>query len=104
LDEIGTLAVGTQCNLLTLFERQNFLPLGARHVEPTHLDVRFISATNVPLAHAVEEGAFRADLCHRQNGITLELPPLRDRGDDIALLSRHFVGDYKAAPTSVVRT
>jgi DNA-binding NtrC family response regulator len=94
LDEIGTLAVATQCKLLTLFERQNFLPLGARNVEPTHLDVRFISATNLPLLHAVDEGTFRADLYHRLNGVTLELPPLRDRPDDITSLARHFVGEF----------
>lgn len=94
IDEIGTLAVATQCKLLTLFERQSFLPLGARNVKPTYLDVRFISATNVPLLQAVDGGTFRADLYHRLNGMTIELPPLRDRGDDIALLARHFVGEF----------
>jgi DNA-binding NtrC family response regulator len=94
LDEIGTLAAATQCKLLTLLERQHFLPLGARNVEPTRLDVRFISATNLPLQQAAQNSTFRADLFHRLNGITVELPPLRDRGDDIALLARHFVGEF----------
>jgi DNA-binding NtrC family response regulator len=94
LDEIGTLAVGTQAKLLTLIEAQNFLPLGARHLQPTHLDVRFIGATNVPLQRAVEEGTFRADLFHRLNGITIELPPLRDREGDILLLAAHFVAEF----------
>jgi two-component system response regulator AtoC len=90
VDEIGTLAVGTQAKLLTLFEQQQFLPLGARNLQFTRLDVRFISATNVSLQRAVEEGSFRADLYHRLNGITIELPPLRERDGDIALLARHF--------------
>jgi DNA-binding NtrC family response regulator len=92
LDEIGTLALGTQSKLLTLVEQQNYLPLGARNVEPTHLDVRFISATNVPLQRAVEGGSFRADLYHRLTGVTIELPPLRERQGDVALLARHFIG------------
>jgi DNA-binding NtrC family response regulator len=90
LDEIGTLALGTQAKLLTLAEQQHYLPLGARNAEPTHLDVRFISATNVPLQRAVEDGSFRSDLYHRLNGVTIELPPLRDRQADVELLARHF--------------
>src|SRR3954468_233264 len=91
VDEIGTLAMATQAKLLTLFEQQQFLPLGARNLEATRLDARFISATNVPLQCAVEDGSFRADLYHRINGITIELPPLREREGDIELLARHFV-------------
>jgi DNA-binding NtrC family response regulator len=91
LDEIGTLAMGTQAKLLTLVEQQSFVPLGARRAEPTQLDVRCICATNVPLQRAVDEGTFRADLFHRLNGITIELPPLRDRVEDIELLARHFL-------------
>jgi DNA-binding NtrC family response regulator len=96
LDEIGTLAVGTQAKLLTLIEQQHFLPLGARTFQPTHLDVRFISATNVPLHEAVETGAFRADLFHRLNGVIVDLPPLREREDDIEILARHFVAAFGA--------
>ncbi len=92
LDEIGTLALSTQSKLLTLLEQQSFLPLGARNLQPTHIDVRFICATNVPLQQAVDEGTFRADLFHRLNGITIELPPLREREGDVELLARHFVG------------
>ena len=91
LDEIGTLALGTQAKLLTLIEQQAFLPLGARTSQPLRLDARFISATNVPLHRAAEEGTFRADLFHRLNGITIELPPLRAREGDIELLAVHFV-------------
>src|SRR4051795_9856887 len=96
LDEIGTLSVGTQAKLLTLIEQQLFLPLGARNVQPTHLDVRFISATNVPLHEAVEAGTFRADLFHRLNGVIVDLPPLRDRDGDIEILARHFVAAFGA--------
>jgi DNA-binding NtrC family response regulator len=96
LDEIGTLAIGTQAKLLTLLEQQHFLPLGARSFQPTHLDVRFISATNLPLHDAVDAGTFRADLFHRLNGVIIDLPPLRDRDGDIDLLARHFVGQFGA--------
>ena len=93
-DEIGTLALGTQAKLLTLIEQQQFLPLGARNFQPTSIDARFISATNVPLDRAVEDGSFRADLYHRINGIALELPPLRQREGDIEALARHFVAEF----------
>jgi DNA-binding NtrC family response regulator len=91
LDEIGTLSAATQAKLLTVVEQQHFLPLGARTLQPTHIDVRFVSATNVPLHRAAEEGTFRSDLFHRLNGVTIELPPLRDREEDIELLARHLV-------------
>jgi two-component system response regulator AtoC len=91
LDEIGTLSLATQSKLLTLIEQRDFLPLGARNLQPTHIDVRFISATNVPLHRAVDEGTFRADLFHRLDGVTIELPPLRERERDIELLARQFV-------------
>ena len=93
LDEIGTLSLATQAKLLTLLEQQHFLPLGARHLQPTHLDVRFVAATNMPLHRAVEEGTFRADVFHRLNGVTIELPPLRERGADVDLLATHFAGE-----------
>jgi DNA-binding NtrC family response regulator len=94
LDEIGTLSLATQAKLLTLLEQQSFLPLGSRNAQLTHLDVRFISATNVPLQRAVEQSSFRADLFHRLNGVMIELPPLRDRDGDIVLLARHFVDEH----------
>jgi two-component system response regulator AtoC len=94
LDEIGTLALGTQSKLLTLIERQNFLPLGARSLQPTQLDVRFISATNLPLHSAVEQGSFRADLFHRLNGVIIDLPPLRERNEDIELLAHYFIAEF----------
>ena len=96
-DEIGTLALGTQAKLLTLIEQQAFVPLGARTSQPTRLDARVISATNVPLHRAAEQGTFRADLFHRLNGVVIELPPLREREGDIALLARHFAGHFARA-------
>jgi DNA-binding NtrC family response regulator len=94
LDEIGTLALTTQAKLLTLLEQHNFQPLGTRSAHPTAVDVRFICATNVPLQRSVEEGTFRADVFHRLNGITIELPPLRDREGDVELLARHFTAEF----------
>jgi DNA-binding NtrC family response regulator len=94
LDEIGTLSLATQAKLLTLLEQQAFLPLGSRDAQPMHLDVRFISATNVPLQRAVDQNTFRADLFHRLNGVMIELPPLRERVGDIALLARYFVDEW----------
>lgn len=97
LDEIGTLVMATQAKLLTLVEQRNFLPLGARSVEPTRIDVRFVCATNVPLQAAVDQGTFRADLFHRLNGVTIELPPLRERDGDLELLAREFVAQHGRA-------
>jgi DNA-binding NtrC family response regulator len=94
LDEIATLALGTQAKLLTLLEQQAFVPLGTRSLQPMHLDVRFISATNVPLYRAADEGTFRADLFHRLNGVVIELPPLREREGDVEHLARHFAAHF----------
>jgi len=95
LDEIGTLGLTTQAKLLTLIEQQQFMPLGARDPRSRRLNVRFVAATNVSLRDAVEAGTFRGDLYHRLNGITIELPPLRERGEDIALLARQFLHDLR---------
>jgi DNA-binding NtrC family response regulator len=94
LDEIATLSLGTQAKLLTLIEQQAFLPLGARTFSPMQLDARFVSATNVPLHRASEDGSFRADLFHRLNGVAIELPPLRERDGDVDLLCRHFAEQF----------
>lgn len=95
LDEIGVLSLGSQSKLLTLIERQTFTPLGSRDARSRQVDMRFISATNVPLQDAVEKGTFRQDLYHRLNGITIELPPLREREGDIELLARHFLKEFR---------
>lgn len=95
LDEIGTLGLPTQAKLLTLIEQQQFMPLGARDPRSRRLNARFIAATNVPLREAVETGAFRGDLYHRLNGITIELPPLRERSEDIVLLALEFLREQR---------
>ena len=95
LDEIGVLPLGSQSKLLRLVEQQSFVPLGARDSRAKRLDVRFLSATNVPLLHAIEAGGFRRDLYHRLNGLTIELPPLRERDGDLDLLTEHFLAQER---------
>jgi len=95
LDEIGVLSLASQSKLLTLIERQTFTPLGSREARSRQVDMRFISATNVPLYEAIDKGSFRQDLYHRLNGITIELPPLREREGDIELLARHFLQEFR---------
>jgi len=91
LDEVETLTLATQIKLLRVIEKRTFEPLGG--VVPINADVRIIAATNRPLRGLVGEGKFRDDLFYRLNVVTLELPPLRERRDDVPLLIDHFV-DY----------
>ena len=95
LDEIGVLTFAAQSKLLTLIEQQTFVPLGSRDARTRQVDVRFISATNVPLLRAIDNGTFREDLYHRLNGITIELPPLREREGDLQLLVTHFLSEMR---------
>ena len=95
LDEIGVLTFAAQSKLLTLIEQQTFVPLGSRDARTRQVDVRFISATNVPLLRAIDNGTFREDLYHRLNGITIELPPLREREGDLELLIRYFLSEMR---------
>ncbi len=95
LDEIGVLTMASQAKLLTVVEQQRFVPLGARDGRARQVDIRFVSATNVPLKKAIENGTFREDLYHRLDGITIELPPLRERPGDIDLLVEHFLADVR---------
>lgn len=88
LDEIGELDVSSQVKLLRVLQEQTFEVLGES--KPTKVDVRVVSATNADLKAMVAEGTFREDLFYRINLIVLRVPPLRERGEDILLLTRHF--------------
>jgi transcriptional regulator with PAS, ATPase and Fis domain len=94
LDEIGEMPPRLQVKLLRLIEEKEILPLGT--VNPIEVDVRIIAATNQNLRAAVDAGRFREDLFYRINVITLELPPLRERREDIPLLVQHILERYNA--------
>ena len=89
LDEIAEIPVAVQAKLLRVLENHEFRPLGAN--ENTAVDVRVLAATNRDLAELVRAGTFREDLFHRLNKVTIDLPPLRERLEDIPLLVRHFL-------------
>ncbi len=88
LDEIGELAIEAQAKILTVLERKTVRRLGSNRERP--VDLQIMAATNIDLDRAVIDGGFRADLLHRLQVLTFEIPPLRDRRDDIPLLLRHF--------------
>ena len=89
LDEIGDLSPAVQVKLLRAVEVREFFRVGG--TRSVHLDVRIVSATNKNLKEASQAGSFREDLYFRLNGVTMSLPPLRDRKGDIALLATHFL-------------
>lgn len=104
LDEIGELPKETQSLLLRVLESGEYIPVGSDKVFKT--DVRIVAATNVNLLSAMREGKFREDLFYRLNGISINIPPLRERGDDIRLLFKKFALDMsdkynKADPVSL---
>ncbi len=88
LDEVGELPMATQARLLRVLETGEYLPVGGTEVRKT--DVRIVAATNVNISKAISEGRFREDLYYRLNSIPIQMPPLRDRGEDIILLFRLF--------------
>jgi DNA-binding NtrC family response regulator len=92
LDEIGTMGMDMQAKILRVLQDRRFMHLGG--VQEIQVDVRIIAATNVNLQEAVREGRFREDLFYRLNVISLELPPLRARREDIPLLAAHFLKFY----------
>jgi DNA-binding NtrC family response regulator len=89
IDEIGELPAPLQAKLLRVIQEQTFIPLGKS--EPQQIDVRFICATNRDLELEINAGRFRRDLFYRLAVIHIDLPPLRERGDDVALLANHFL-------------
>jgi len=91
-DEIGNIPPDTQAKLLRVIQEKEFMRLGG--VETIKVDVRIIAATNAHLENLVQQGAFREDLYYRLNVITIHLPPLRKRAEDIPLLARHFLRLY----------
>jgi transcriptional regulator with GAF, ATPase, and Fis domain len=93
LDEVDTLSAKAQTALLRFLQYQEYKPLGAKLV--TKANVRVIAACNVDMQHAVEQGTFRQDLFFRLNIAKLVLPPLRERGADIAILTEHFVRHFR---------
>src|SRR5215510_11033240 len=103
LDEIGLLPLALQGKLLAVLEDRAVRRLGGIRPEP--VDVALIAATNGDLNRAVAEGTFRADLYHRLAVLTLELPPLRERGADILALAQHFLAracaDYGLSPRTL---
>ena len=91
-DEIGSVPLDTQAKLLRVIQEREFMRLGG--VETIKVDVRIVAATNVDLGQMVEKGKFREDLYYRLHVITLPLPPLRSRRQDIPLLAQHFLDLY----------
>lgn len=100
LDEVGELPLSTQSRLLRVLETGEFIPVGASEVRRT--DVRIVAATNVNMEKAIADGKFREDLYYRLNSVSISVPPLRRRGDDVVLLFRKFALEmsekYKMPP------
>jgi two-component system, NtrC family, response regulator HydG len=92
LDEIGNVPLHLQTKLLTALERREVIPVGSDRAEP--IDVRLISATNLPTDQLKNEQVFRADLFYRINTVEITLPPLRERREDVPFLLEHFIGMY----------
>lgn len=92
LDEVGELPLPTQSRLLRVLESGEFIKVGSSRVEKT--DVRIVAATNVNLSQAIANGKFREDLYYRLNTVPIQIPALRERGEDVVLLFRKFASDF----------
>lgn len=102
LDEVGDMSLKTQSKLLRVLQDQRFERVGgARSIS---VDVRVVAATNKDLRAEIAAGRFREDLYYRLNVIPIELPPLRERGHDIVLLARHFLGEYCLENSTSMKT
>jgi DNA-binding NtrC family response regulator len=101
LDEIGNINLDTQAKLLRVIQEKEFMRLGS--VETIRVDVRIIAATNAELQQIIQNGSFREDLYYRLNVITINLPPLRRRREDIPLLVAHFLAKYSEENRRAIR-
>jgi PAS domain S-box-containing protein len=101
LDEVGELAADTQVALLRVLQEREFERVGGQH--PIRVDVRVIAATNRDLTEAVADGTFRQDLFYRLNVFPLEVPPLRERQEDIAVLVEYFIDRYARKAGKTIR-
>jgi DNA-binding NtrC family response regulator len=102
LDEIGDVPAAIQVKLLRVLQEREFERLGSNKTR--HIDVRIIAATNQDLRAALEQGTFREDLYYRLNVVPLNIPPLRERTEDIPFLAEHFVKKLAAANASPVES
>lgn len=104
LDEVGELPLPTQARLLRVLETGEYIPVGASEVKRT--DVRIVAATNVNMEKAIADGKFREDLFYRLNSVSINIPPLRQRGADVVLLFRKFALEmsekYKMPPIRLI--
>ena len=94
MDEIGNISLQQQAKLLSVLQNRAVVPLGSSQAIP--VDIRLISATNGPLKVLADESRFRKDLIYRINTLEIQVPPLRERGEDIPLLADHFLKFYSA--------
>jgi two-component system response regulator HydG len=101
LDEIGDMPLSMQAKLLRVLENQIVVPVGA--TQGTQVDVRIISATNQDLTEAVEQKRFRQDLYYRVQGVKIDIPPLRQRREDIGLLLENFLQKFSEAEDKPIK-
>jgi transcriptional regulator with GAF, ATPase, and Fis domain len=102
LDEIGEMPPGLQVKILRALQERAVTRVGESRAEP--VDLRVVAATNKVLEHEIARGAFREDLYYRLNVVSIQLPPLRERGDDVAVLARWFLSRYAREFSSRVRS
>jgi len=94
LDEVGDMSLAVQAKLLRVIQEGEFIPVGS--TRPKSVDIRFVAATNKDLETEIRAGRFREDFYYRLNVITINLPPLRERIDDIEPMARHFLSRFAA--------
>ena len=101
LDEIGDISLKTQTDLLRVLQEREITRVGS--TQPIHVDYRCVAATNKDIEKLVKEGTFRPDLYYRLNVFRIELPPLRERWEDVAPLVNHFIGKFAASMNKPVQ-